>query len=220
MDIQGFALKDIKVELETKAHEETARLRAQEEQCRLAFDQGFSAGLLEGTEKGIAEGFKKGEDTGKSVKAEEILEYDRLTRVLSQLLSDVKCLTEKKASEAEQNVLKIAIAIAERILRKEIADNSEAVLGFVAEGLKTLAPADSVCIRIHPQDAAFLTQKTPELLKAIEGISSLRFEIDPALLPGDAIVESKERSVDARLKSQLKIMEKHLLSKSESEKPS
>ena len=204
IDIQKFALKDMVVESQTKAREEAHK---QEEIRRLGYNEGFSKGQKEG----IAKGFKEGEKAGRSVKGEEIVEYNRLTTLLLKLSSDVKFLTEESLSEADQNVFKISVAIAERILRKEIAADSEAILGFVTEGLKKMTPADSACIRIHPQDAAFLTQKTPELLQAVSGIPSLRFEIDPTLLPGDCIVESREQSLDGRLKSQLSRMEQHLI---------
>ncbi|MEK7702621.1 MAG: FliH/SctL family protein [Nitrospirota bacterium] len=218
IDVQKFALKDMVVESETKAREEAEQAQKEEQMRRCAYDEGFSKGQQEGIVKGIAKGFKEGKEVGLAVKGEEIVEYNRLTKLLLQLSSDVKCLTEKNLSKVEQNLLKVSVAIAERILRKEIAADSEAVLGFVTEGLQKITPVEMVSIRIHPQDVAFLTRKTPELLQAVEGIPSLRFEIDPTLLPGDCIVESREQSVDGRLKSQLSRMEQHLILQGNSEK--
>jgi flagellar assembly protein FliH len=201
------------VEAAREAHEEEERLRVQKEAFDRAYNTGFAKGLEEGVAKGFSEGMAKGESSGKAVKEEEIAEYTRLTHLLSRLSSDLKDWVEKISFEAETDLLKISVAIAGKIIRREIAENHEVISGFVAEGLKNIAPADSVRVRIHPQDSEFLTGKNPELMQAISGIESLRFEIDPTLLPGDCIVESRERSVDGRLESQLAIMEKALLPK-------
>jgi flagellar biosynthesis/type III secretory pathway protein FliH len=213
--VKDFALKDMVAEAKAA---DTERL-SQEAARRKLYDDGVSVGFEQGSKKGLSEGYTKGfadgEHLGKTVKEADIAEYHKTARLLLQLVADLQQLTEKIANEAENDVLTLSIAVAKRIVQKEIAQDTEILLGFVKEGLKGLGPAETAFIRVHPDDFELLSRKSDDLLQAVQGVRCLHFEQDPNSLPYDAMVESQERSVDVRLDSQITMIARRLLVKAD-----
>lgn len=219
VNVKGFALKDMVVEAESNAKAEEERCLGAEKERQAVYEEGVAFGAQQGYQKGFqegyAKGFQEGGDTGRAVKEEEIAEYDKTTQLLLTIVSGLEHLTKKIEAESEKNILTLSIAVARVILKKEISEDSEVILKFVTEGLKSLGPVETASIRINPHDFEFLSRKSSALLQAIEGVKSLQFEQDARLLPGDVIVESKERSIDMRSASQVAMIERHLLQKSD-----
>ncbi len=179
------------------------------------YEQGVAKGEAAGVEQGYAKGFAEGESSGKEIRAEELCEYENTHQLLLRLIDDLKDFTETIVTETENDVLQIAIDIAQKILQKEMATNPEVILAWAQDALKKIGPMESALIRVHPQDIEMLTRKRPELLAAVEGMGLLKFEPDLKLLPGDCIVEGPDRMVDARPSSQLEIIKQGLLPPSE-----
>ncbi len=212
INMKEFALKDMvaeaKVADEARLLQETAQKKLYED----GVSAGFSAGLKKGLSEGYPKGFAEGEALGKTVKGADVAEYHKATRLLLQLVSDLEQLTENVANEAEKDVLTLSMAVAQRIVQKEIAQDSEILVGFVGQGLKTLGPTEIAVIRVHPDDFELLKRKSDDLLQAVQDVKCLQFEQDPTLLRYDAIVENRERSIDVRLDSQMTMIARRLLS--------
>lgn len=206
--IKDFALKDMVAEAKSADIERLAVRRK-------LYEDGVAAGFEQGSKKGLSEGYTKGFEEGEHVKEADIAEYHKTVRLLLQLVADLEQLTEKIANEAENDVLTLSIAVARRIVQKEISQDTDILLGFVTEGLKGLGPTETAFIRVHPDDFELLERKSDDLLQAVQGVRCLNFEQDPSLLPYDAIVESRERSIDVRPDSQITMIARRLLVKAD-----
>jgi flagellar assembly protein FliH len=93
----------------------------------------------------------------------------------------------------------------------ELSQNQEVVLGYVREAIKRVGPTDTILIRIHPKDMERLTLEHAKLLQLSEGLKWLKLEGDPGLHPGECVVETHDRVIDAQIESQVSIIEKMLL---------
>jgi flagellar assembly protein FliH len=179
------------------------------------FAGGKASGLIEGEAKGFAEGetkgFTEGERTGREIREEELREYEQTHQLLLRLIEDMKTFTETVLEESENDLLQVAMGIAQKIVKTEITQNPEAILESVQEALKQLSPMEAASIRVHPQDVEMLMRKRPELLEAIEGTTALKIEPDPRLSPGDCMLETPKRIVDLRPDMQLAEIRKKLL---------
>jgi flagellar assembly protein FliH len=173
--------------------------------------EGEEKGRREGYEGGYAKGFEEGEAKGKTIQEELLTDYENTHQLVLRLIEDLKGFTETMVTEAEEEVLQIAVGIGEKIVRKEIAHDPEQVLTWVQEGLQRLGPAGSAVIHVHPDDLDLLTRRRPELLTAVEGITLLKFEADPKLKPGDCLLEGPDRIIDARIDRQIERIEHKLL---------
>lgn len=101
--------------------------------------------------------------------------------------------------EAEESMVRLAIAIARRVLHREISTDPLAILGLVRTGLDRLSARELHRLRLSPVDAQIAQDNRGDLQlpPAVEIVS------DPTLPPGSAIFETTRGELDASISSQL-----------------
>ncbi len=105
---------------------------------------------------------------------------------------------------AEQDLVKLAIEIARRILRRELATDPSAILGLVKAALERVAARDVLRVRSHPEDA-----RTIETCFGDLGMPE-RIEVvaDQNLERGAVILETTRGQLDASVETQLQEIER------------
>ncbi len=109
--------------------------------------------------------------------------------------------------EAEEDVVMLAVAIARKLLHREIAVDPESLLGLVKAALQRIDARELHRIRVNPEDASALE-------KALNGPQSQRrieISVDPSLERGAAIFETTRGNLDASIDTQLKEIERGFL---------
>jgi flagellar assembly protein FliH len=106
--------------------------------------------------------------------------------------------------EAEEPMVKLAIAVARRILHREIATDPSAILGLVRSGIERLNLRETHRLRLSPGDAQITIDNRNDmgLPPAIEIIA------DPTLLPGSAVFETSRGEFDISAHTQLEEIER------------
>ncbi len=168
-------------------------------------DEGRRLSAIE--QEAYRRGYLAGEATGR---AEGLRSLKEVEEVLLSIITEIKHLRESVLTAAEREILAIALATAKRVLRHEMAQSSEGVLGYIREAIAKVAPTQTVAIRVPPQDVERLTRERTQLVQLAEGVTWLKIESDPHLQPGECLVEGQERTVDARLDAQISAIEKGL----------
>jgi len=177
-----------------------------EERIRIPFDdQGKRLSTIE--EAAYRRGFKSGEAAGRA-EGQKTIEADHA--ILLPLITEVERLKEVVLSAAEDEIVKIALAAAKHVLRREM-QHPELLLEYVREAIRKIGQAQTLLIRVPEQDLERLTQERAELMQLAEGVDWLKIESDRYLLPGECIVEGNERVIDSRLDSQMAAIEKGLV---------
>jgi flagellar assembly protein FliH len=102
-------------------------------------------------------------------------------------------------AEAEHDTVQLAIAIARRVLHRELSTDSEAILGLVMAASQKLTARETHRLRVSPSDAAAIQEHRSrlELPLALEIVS------DASLSPGSAIFETSRGELDASIGTQL-----------------
>jgi flagellar assembly protein FliH len=150
--------------------------------------------------KGHAEGLKS---HNKDVAAKlEILAA--VTKTIPQIKKDI-------LNKGEEQMVKLAIAIAEKILQQEVSTRKEIILDVLRGALKNIAETDGMKIRLNPQDFRYMMEVKKDFLQSFDGIRNIVFEEDSAIRRGGAVVETLFGEVDARLENQLKEIKAALL---------
>lgn len=114
-------------------------------------------------------------------------------------VADAASFRGRLRREAEQDVIRLSIAMSRRILRRELTTDPEALLGLVKTALQRLDLRETHRVRVRPEDApevgAFL-QKTgcPARLEVLS---------DPTLERGGLIFETDRGQLDASADTQL-----------------
>lgn len=121
---------------------------------------------------------------------------------LAAAVARLEARTEELIERTTQDALDLAVEIARRILRTELA-RPEALLPVVREAASMLATAEPLMLRLHPEDLALWeTAGSAQALGA--GSTVVKLISDETLTRGDCVVEDGsgvrvESRLDARL---------------------
>jgi flagellar assembly protein FliH len=154
-------------------------------------------------EQKIAEAYERGQREGEAAAVRRMGEQlqgkiEHLSRSIEQLALH----RGKIQREAEPELVRLAMAVARRILRRELSVDPEALLGIVKAGLERIESAEIHRVRVHPEQARALAA-------LLEG-AARRVEIaaDAGLPVGAVIFETSRGSLDTGLETQLKEIER------------
>jgi flagellar assembly protein FliH len=106
--------------------------------------------------------------------------------------------------DAEREIVKLSLAIARRILNRELATDPDAIEGVVHAALCKLQARDVWQIRVAPA-AAEITRAYVE--RAGFG-GAVKINIDPALQLGDLVIDTSTGELDASVHTQLQEIER------------
>lgn len=198
----------------TEARREIQELKAAVElSCREVAAEAEQKGYEAGFDRGYAEATQKAEDeySAKLKQAEALRE--EAASLVEQAKADGERIRKeaeeertRRILESEDEILKLAIDIAERIIRKEISRTSDNWFEMVKEAVEKVAGATEITIRVSVEDEAYLIQHLSEVQKLLTEAPVIRVVADSSLEPGDLIIQSNLGQLDARIKQQLRLM--------------
>ena len=150
-----------------------------------------------------AAGAKEGEAAGRARGAAEIQPaVDRMARSIAELAQ----MRSRLRKEAEADTVRLALAIARRVLRRELAVDPDALQGLLISALERLQSQEISRVRVHPSHTAMVTAC---LQKAVSGCV-IEVIADPSRELGDVIFEKQCGNLDASVESQLQEIERGL----------
>ncbi len=145
--------------------------------------------------------YKKGFNDGTEFQKKEALPA---LDAIATMTKTIPLINKETIEKTEEQIIKLAFAIAEKIINQEVATREEIVLGVLKGALKNIAETDGMKIRINPQDFRYVMEVKKDFLQSFDGVRNMIFEEDASIKRGGAIVETMFGEVDARLESQLK----------------
>jgi flagellar assembly protein FliH len=150
-----------------------------------------------------AAGFAEGETAGRNRAAAELQPVlERLARSIEELGQ----LRARLRREAEADMLRLSLAIARRVLRREMAVDPDAMHGLVLGALEKLQAQEICRVKVHPSHATQLRG----WLHPQAGGPGVEVVADSACSPGDVIFETERGNLDASVDSQLQEIERGL----------
>ena len=161
------------------------------------------AGLeREGYEKGFAQGQKDGLDIGER-KARETWKQ------MLTLFEELEGLKAKIYRESEKEIVQLSLAMARKIVKREIATDPDTVRRSVRSALEFLNDKSFMRVLVHPRDVKNLEPFLPELAEE-EKIQRVELAEDSCVDPGGCILESGFGRINATIKSQIEELETEL----------
>lgn len=127
-------------------------------------------------------------------------EDSRLPSALAALQSAADQLNAQRDQWLEQSqreAVQLGIAIAERLLRRTLNVQPDAVFDLIRSALDWSSSPDHLRVRLHPEDAELVGVATEK--RSFEANRDVEFFSDDSLARGDCIVESPNGQTDARL---------------------
>ncbi|HLI84233.1 MAG TPA: FliH/SctL family protein [Bryobacteraceae bacterium] len=150
-----------------------------------------------------AAGLREGEAAGRGKAAAEMQPVmERLARSIEEIAN----FRPRLRREAEQDLIRLAMAIARRILRRELAIDPDALHGLILGALEKLQGQEICRVRVHPSHAAAVTA----CLKQMAAGSTVEIIPDASREVGTVIFETDRGNLDASVESQLREIERGL----------
>jgi flagellar assembly protein FliH len=151
-----------------------------------------------------AAGQREGEAAARNRGAAELkAALDRLAQSIQELAG----WRARLRREAEADLVRLALEIARRVVRRELAVDPDALRGLVTAALEKLQGQDISRVKVHPSHAALLSA----CLKQASGGSSAEVVADPSREPGTVIFETARGNLDASVDTQLREIERGLV---------
>lgn len=173
---------------------------------------GRAQGHAEGLAAGRAEGLAAGRAEALSEQRELLVKLaGAWTDALERFLNE----RERLIAEGRREVVRLAVAIAERVTKRTIAANPDVVVDQLAAVIELVSRPSRLRIAVHPADRATVEAALPGLAQAASAARDVELLDDPSLMrgscvakladadPGNAASGRPAGSVNASIRTQL-----------------
>ena len=124
-------------------------------------------------------------------------------KALRQSVADLDGLRDKVLRESEEDLLKLAIMIARKVIQQEVAQNPQILANIVAAAITDCGGLDRINIRLNPADYAVVAADRQGFFKNICPDTSVTMAPDETISPGGCIVDTTTGTIDAQIETQL-----------------
>lgn len=142
------------------------------------------------------DGFRQGFSEGEQRAAERMAS---LSARMARAIEETAGFRMRLRRGAEQGIVDLALAVARRILHREISLDPEALLGVVKAAAERISVRELVEVRVHPSQVEMVTTH----LEAMGSPAPVRVTGDPSLEPGALWFETERGLLDASVDTQI-----------------
>ena len=175
-----------------------------------------AARILQEAERGADEIRREAQTQAENLKAEAYSEGTENALVeFEQNLLEAREIREKVWRETEKDLLRLAVRLAEKIVGREIEKDDQTIVEIVSTALQNARQQEKLTVRVNPKDLPTIEKKAENL--ASGRIRFIDFVADPRVESSGCLIESEVGTIDARLETQLRVLERALLSQTEGE---
>jgi len=144
--------------------------------------------------------FHKGIDEGRQQTERGLA---NVFRSLREAIDATMRLREKVLRESEEDLLKLAIMVARKIVQQEIRHDPQILANIVGETVSCCSDLDKITIRLNPDDCTLVSANRNFYLSGIGANTQVSLIPDEAILPGGCMVDTVTGTIDARIDVQL-----------------
>lgn len=153
-----------------------------------------------GREQGYADGERAGRD-----------ELEPAITTIRELVESIRAQRAEVISAAEPELVRLAMAIAERIVHTEVVTNPATVVENVRQALTRLVSREVVTLRVNPADHDTIRAHRDAIVAASD-VEHLRIVEDQRVDRGGVIVETDAGTIDSKIATQLREAKRAILS--------
>lgn len=201
---QAQAQAQAQAEETIKRAEDTAKeiiyqARLDSEQIKKqAHRDGFQQGNRENHDQGYQEGYDQGYREGMTKAAEEA---SGLRSQAADVLAQTEKLRRSTIESLEQEIIDLALDIAEKLLSAQLTLDREVTLDVAAESLRLVADRLNVVLYVNPDELELVENRMGELKNLLPARGLLQVVSDSAIEPGGCKVETEQGRVDATIET-------------------
>lgn len=213
-----LAAEELNRRLATEANELEQRRQAVETEARQrGYDEGKQTGYDEGKRTGYADGELQATlDYDERVKREAAIllegRLETLMPTVEQAVENIRSAQHYFLAHWEHAAIKVAAAMARRVIGQELPAMEEVPLELIREALELGVGSSTLKLRMNPVDHAALLPRVEMLVDRLAGAASTEIVADDRVEPGGCILETSLGTIDQRIESRLERIEAELVS--------
>ncbi len=173
-----------------------------------AVDEGKVKGLEEGRKTGEQQGRVAGEEAARNEFNQKV---GSVSTALQVVLKEVAAQKVALHAEAEADLLRLALEISKRIVRREVEVDDNFVVPIVREAISLTNNRSDLIVRLNPADVEAIELELPSLHAIFSDLGRVELKSDTTVERGGARVQSREGEVDMRLSEQFDALERSLV---------
>ena len=131
---------------------------------------------------------------------------------LHVILLEARERRDAALSGAERDVLRLAVKLAEKIIGREIERDDATLADIVSTALRHARQQEALTVRVNPADLPRV-QAHRDRLDPSGRARFIDLVADPRVGHGGCVIEGESGTVDARLDTQLRVLERALLAR-------
>lgn len=159
----------------------------------------------------LEDAFNKGKAQGQAAAlAAQQDKIDRAVAALDAALTELERLREADCRRMERETVRLALAIAKKIIGYESRCGAM-VARVVQSAMRKVTDTRNLTLKLNPQDLDTVKTCRSEWLPSDDTGTEVRLEADENLQRGGCLVETQLGDVDARIESQIGIVEAALI---------
>lgn len=159
------------------------------QRLEMAYNEGFNSGIQEHESKFLKE-------------------YEHRFGLFDQLISQHKHEKQNFMQTGEEIIVKLALAIAQKILTYEVSINPEVIKNIARQALRKVSNIErKVTVQVNPADKNILQTDISDLSEEFINLKEILFQADERIKPGGCLIESNSSTIDATIETQLKEIE-------------
>ncbi len=133
-----------------------------------------------------------------------------LLPALEHLVREINDMKGALLAEWERSTVKIAMAIASRIIRREVEHDPQISLEVIREALRLAAGSAEIKLHVNPSDYTNLGSQLHRVAATMAQIAPSEIIADASVSPGGCRVETKHGEIDQQIETQLCRIEEEL----------
>jgi flagellar assembly protein FliH len=132
-------------------------------------------------------------------------------KALREAMEELSGLHDQVLRESEEDLLKLAIMVARKVIHQEIATDRLILAKVVSAAIGSASERDEIVIRLNPDDHRVVTAHKNLYLGGCSDDRLMELKSDDSIPPGGCIVDTAMGEIDARTDAQLDEIFRRLL---------
>jgi len=196
-----------KVREQTRTMIQEASTEGEEIRAR-SHEEGFASGRSDGLKDADAEIERRALERAEQMVVDKL---NTLTPAMQAAATALLLERDQWRAEWETVGVRLSIAIAKKLLRKELAMDPDAAQASFTSVLELAAGQPHVSIHMHPDDIALLGEHVDDVAAGLASCAKATVTADDTMMPGGCFVETQHGIIDGRIETQLERIASELL---------
>ena len=134
-------------------------------------------------------------------------ELELVLKLFKEMIKEIEEEKAKMVAEGKKEIIKVAVAIAKKIIKKETQIDPDIILRVAESAFKQIIDAKKIVVKVNPNDK----KKIKEMIDLKKEKSNIQIEEDERVQRGGCLITTDKEIVDAQIDHQIKEVEKALM---------